>query len=471
MTVDYNRLTRHQLINWTLVFQLKSMQSYLSLNDIIEISQLNKLHRLKLEGQIFKTLTLAELHFIKDPNYFMNYNKRSSYIFNSQAVGQYFKKLVSAGDDHNNYNPWVHGLRSQLKSFFQLTKVLKFSYFDKANYYIFPLTALFNNLNQLRINGSWVSIYDFFMVINCLPNLELLEVNDVRFVKLLEKDLPIDKLFIPNSLKKLYYKDCFLELNSIINPYKFLFNPPAKYRNNRISFDLPPHNLPNLKTLEYATQGELPSFILMALNFNPQLLNLKLQTKYFTLPVMEILTKSNKLKSLKLDYDTLDTEYMESITIPSFPTIDSLHVTYVYSLNSHIIQKICLACPNLTELNLYMPDFNSKFISTILVTLRKLKSLQLSTDDEMMKMWDLTHYNVKYLTLKVKCSKETEILLPAKKTKLMKARILCSGGGDKMKIFEDMRWKYMGSSSWRIKMKGDWILVTRTASSISFVTV
>jgi hypothetical protein len=455
------------------------MQSYLTLNDLIEISQLNKLHRIKLEGQIFKIITLAELHFIKDPTYFMNYNKRSSYIFNSQAVGQYFKKLVGAGDEQNYYSvfkstkidPWVHGLRSELKSFFQLTKVLKFSYFDKANYYIFPLTALFNNINQLRIHGSWVSIYDFYMVINCLPNLELLEVNDVRFVKLLEKDLPIEKLFIPNTLKRLYYKDCFLELNSIINPYKFLFNPPAKYRTNRISYDLPPHNLPNLKTLEYATQGELPSFILMALNFNPQLLNLKIQTKYFTIPVMEILTKSNKLKSLKLEYDVLDTEYMEGITIPPFRSIDSLHVTYVYTLNSHIIQKICLACPNLTELNFYMPDFNSKFISTILQTLPRLKSLQLSTDDEMMKIWDLTHYNVKYLTLKVRCSKETEIMLPAKKTRLMKASILCTGGGDKRKIFDDLKWNYMGSSSWRVRMKGDWILVTRAASSISFSTI
>ncbi|KXN66822.1 hypothetical protein CONCODRAFT_168075 [Conidiobolus coronatus NRRL 28638] len=359
-------------INWLNIIFSADFLDYLELNLLKEVSLTSKLIRDKIKPRLFRNLELStsvfELNF-KD-NIFIEYINRcvypETYTTTTIDCDNYLNSL-SVEKSLNDFT-------SSLKDIKMFAKSLNFEEAQRAEYYLFPIINVFDNLTSLRLNFIAAPLSAFNKLGESLNNLKCLEVIDVTLYNRHIDSLNSDQINIPINLSFLDISYlAIVSSNSLLNPHEFLLNQyPQETRRN---FHLSSASIPTLKKLSYFNDEDINSELYSFLKTNPNLESLSIKS------LSDKLT--NQLKFIKC-LEVYNVEYINTKEkAPVLKNTAKLWVKSAYPEHYENIMKLCSICPNLTDLHLTMISDNSvqnsinSFLLPLVSSLSLLKTLRL----------------------------------------------------------------------------------------------
>jgi hypothetical protein len=359
-------------INWLNIIISTDFFEYLDLELLKEVSMASRLVREKINLHLFGNLELStrvfEINFKN--NIFTEYINRcvypESYTITSIDDDQYLNEL----NIENGLNDFIYSLKD-IKRF---AKSFNFEEAQRAEYYLFPIINVFDNLVSLRLNFIAAPLDAFNKIGTSLKSLKGLEVIDVTLCKPHFDNASSDQVNFPPNLS--FLDISFLTIatfDGLSNPHEFLLNQCSqKSRNN---FHLPSISIPNLKKLSYFNDENINSELYSFLEVNPNLEILSI--KSFSENFIE------QLKSIKC-LEVYNVEYIntkEKVSVLN--NIEKLWIKNVYTEYYENIKKLCSLCPKLENLNLTMRQGDSvqnsidRFLVPLVTNLTLLKTLKL----------------------------------------------------------------------------------------------
>ncbi|KXN67437.1 hypothetical protein CONCODRAFT_72964 [Conidiobolus coronatus NRRL 28638] len=190
-----NRLNSKN-IKWDVILILFEVQQYLTINDSIQISLLNKLLRLKLKRKVFNEVQIWYSNLSQD----LDFSNSNFSKFKNDLVGGL--ETIQAKINYK-ISPFIDELISEIDWFSTYFKSLKLSYLGRECYFILNSINKFNQLSCLIMCDCYVALKDFNQLMSKLNKLERLSLQDIKFMKN-NSEGPIESdTTLPVSLREL----------------------------------------------------------------------------------------------------------------------------------------------------------------------------------------------------------------------------------------------------------------------------
>jgi hypothetical protein len=435
-------------IKWHDLFILHEFQQYLTRNDFIEISILNKVLRQKLKHIIFYSIEINEEFLRSLPNYFRQFSfmrlkmsKRelqANLNFKSEKIDPFISELVKRIDTFANY-----------------LKYLKLSGIAQSGYYIIPSITASNNLTSLSLSNIVVNMGDFYSLLPKLEKLECLDLEELRLIRLLDEEIIEHGAPISSTLKELSISGIYINSTDTPNfPYKFVFDGYLSFRENTFYFKLNHH--PNLKKFKLYSTIYSIEFVLDFLALNTQLTDIRLPVEYFTTEYINILSNSNNINSIHIDTNDVDANFFTGQNFVQLNSLNSLTITLPNKYRYIRVYDIIYICPNLTKLDIAVTTYTSEFITKILKKLKLLKILKLKVQNISSEVIDLNIFsNVEIVRMDVKEYRTIHYTLPKPPMKFKSITFSLSPLNDDS--FNLMRQRYKNDPNWKITLSNSYM--------------
>ncbi|KXN67706.1 hypothetical protein CONCODRAFT_10156 [Conidiobolus coronatus NRRL 28638] len=348
--------------SWDCIFIETSIDSYLSIDDIVELSLASKFLRTSLFQALFNKINFHKLckfnyfnSFISgeeiDPSQLKVTAYKAAYdnaLFNDFDINDLkyfynpFKDLTSYYKaDRNNFKTRLQVYKRQLKSLFMRE-------IDDYFHILYEMPSLFSNLRSLTFSSSTLPLNLCQYLFNNLIHLKSLTLVGCKF---LQSSINPIQLKFPRSIEKLTLGYCHIQyiLNNS-DPIPYLLGEGLLLETSE--FPLSPLNIPKLESLTFF--GFLGSYnnILDFLRLNPQIKRLFLEGTSLTYKVIELLSSRHILSNLTMisDFNLRLEDESETIQIPSLETIRNLETCLpIKSVNLH---QLPIIFPQITSLTL-----------------------------------------------------------------------------------------------------------------------
>jgi hypothetical protein len=370
------------LIQWELVFLIHEFKKCLFLKDIIELSLLSKMLRIKLKPLIF---TCIELNLKKLSN------RRSCFVdkedqlpvINRTIIEKFLNfSLVSNNEDDfkvTKIDPFINSIESEFSTNCQYSKVIRLVNLGKPCFYIFPLISFFNNLTQLKVVKCNISIKDFNTCTDGLKNIEILELVNAEFIEIVEGKSIIKGIKLPDSIKELSWFDNIVASSfNQSSAYDFL---SKRILMSSTKFDPPAANFPELKRLKYPFNARHPRFLIAFLQNNPQLASISLPFDNINNSHLKYLSINTTITEFWLDFKNISLLGQMSL-YPTLPCIKTLVLLNFNMIQYESVRNLIISCTNLLKLTfVYTPPWsnNNNFIYEL-----KLKYPELEIESKVM---------------------------------------------------------------------------------------
>jgi hypothetical protein len=386
--------------NWLNIIIQKDFIQYLEFELLKEAALISKIVREKLKPRLFSNLELSTNNYdIKvEDNLF---NEFLNYCVNPESQPYSPKKIkyrLQILDVETSIKDYIN----QLKNFKNFAKRFYFDELKRAEYYLFPIISIFNNLTSLRLNHCFIPLIGFYKLGESLSNLKSIELVLVTFIKLPKEKIKPEDIDFSRSLAHLDIYHCSVSNVKLpLSPVKFLLSDDSRVATS--SYILPNVTIPTLKNLSFIENDENNSGLKAFLTANPNLHSLNIE-KFD----MNIIQKLNSLYSLEFDI----IEYIDTkLQSPILESIKKLKINSVYLDYFENIKKLCSLCPKLQELHFNMTYTEqvqssiNNFISPVLSNLRQLEVLNLTLTNEEEENLDITQFsNIKSIILETESS-------------------------------------------------------------------
>jgi hypothetical protein len=273
------------------------------------------------------------------------------------------------------------------------------------HYYIEEMALQFKNVYHIDLSLISVPFVSLSKLFNTLLNIQSLRVNSIRAFKFNSNQVQNNEaLVLPCSLKRLNWEDNFIYniTNFEGDPIDFDYHLVDQDTLNDEVLELNPQYLSKLEHLTYNSFDSNSQVINKFLELNPQLKSIEC-TYYGPMlsTLLSLLESFTFISNLKLEFYLRTPEDLPAFTFPTFSNITTLTFDYYDNLGFGIIHKICVNCPNLSNLSAIYYMTNMDLFNNLLDNLTKLKVLTLT--NELTVNWELklnNHYNLEYLNLK-----------------------------------------------------------------------
>jgi hypothetical protein len=367
-------------VKWDNILILPELIKNLNLRTLAEVSLVSLLVRAKIKSTIFKQIKFSTIHFTR----YMHNTDSLIWVYFFEKYG--FMSRISNLEvpDRSKYkelklDSTINEFTYSLAEVKQLVKVCNFYDIDKAGYYMLPIFNLFENLTNLKLQNSLVSLKSFCELSRSLKYLEIIEFIRVTFVKTLSEDLKHADIKFPESLKKLTF--IVVGINSVesITPYNFLFDKSEVRTSD--DFSLFPISIPSLRCFTFSQGGYRDSGLNQFLASNPQLECLSINTNLIDQFKVDYLSN---LKKLVIEDNYIDSD----ITFSNVESIEEIEFKFLERNLFPFIQNLCLNTINLNRLT-FMLDMNEEtmprmldFVENVIINCNGLKFLKLNIIDK-----------------------------------------------------------------------------------------
>ncbi|KXN66759.1 hypothetical protein CONCODRAFT_168100 [Conidiobolus coronatus NRRL 28638] len=318
-------------IDWCFVLNLKEFNSYLSLTDAIEISQLNNLCRQKQKPKLFsilkyglknEDLTIFNRELVKGKLNFENIVK--DFINEApKTISQYFVELAI----HNYFNI----------------------------YKLVPIVDIFNNLNSISIFNIFIPLKVIVASCERLRFLKALKLEKVTLVQF-QTDLNTGPLLkLPSEFSCLVLSDCYLIKSELTeDPLKLAYN----YDNEAISKNqlyMLDQNFSNLESYTViGSKSTVTPALIDFLDRHPLITNLTLSSNLLTQNALNFISELPSIKNLNIEDRGID----PSLIIPIFPHIRNFKLYFHSSQFNSIGHEFYTKLTNLNSLSMnYFRNF------------------------------------------------------------------------------------------------------------------
>jgi hypothetical protein len=444
-------LVNSKSIKWEVILNLFEVQQYLSIDDFIRISLLNKLLRSKLKRKIFHRVQICYSNLSQA----LDFSNSDYFRFENDFVGD-----LEAIKARLNYkiDPFIDELISEIECFSTYFKSLKLSFLGRECYFILNSIYSFNQLSCLIMCDCYIGLKDFNQLMSKLSKLEKLDLQDIKFMKdsmegPIESDIALPTSLIELSLSNLHLGTA----NNLINLYQSLFNYDTNI-NTEVLY-LPPQHLPNLKKFLLYTAIEDNNFINDFISLNPQLLSIKLSYSNLNFEFFKILSKNNNLKHAQMEFNYYEENIFNEESLPVLHSLNSLFIPYISRVGGGYLRiyQIIDACPNLTKVDFAIKDYNVNLINRIIENLKQLNTMVLKIYNLSTKEVDLTLFkNIKCLKLSIFSDYIINYKLPSPPIELRSVTI--SANKEYIENYNFMKKTYKDGSGWVIKLAGEAII-------------
>jgi hypothetical protein len=359
-------------INWLNIIIKQDFIQYLESDLLKEVALISKLVRDKLKPQLFRNVELST------NNYYINFKDNLlvellDYCINSECQPYSYRTIkhrLKILDVESSLKDFMYSLKD-VKIF---TKNFYFDEMERAEYYLFPIISIFENLTSLRLNRCFIPLIEFYKLGESLSSLKNIKLVKVTFVKLHKEKIKIENIKFPHRLTHLDIYYCRVVRTKLpLNPVNFFFSKNTELAS--INYTLPYISIPSLKNLSLIENVDNNTGVKTFLSANPNLHSLNIET--FD---MSIIQKLNSLDSLEFGIiEHIDTR----LQAPALKGVRKLKIGAVYFGYFKNIMKLCSLCPNLQEVRFDMTYTDqvqysiNNFLSPIFSNLYKLKFVRL----------------------------------------------------------------------------------------------
>jgi hypothetical protein len=440
---NFKENSRIKKLKYESVLIFTEIWQYLSIQDLIEVSLVNRYLRTKLVGRILAEINLTYYHLSQLPNYF---NNRA--IEKNESIDEDIKLNFK----HYKIDPFVNELVNEMKGYSRYFKSFEFFDLARDGYFIVPLTLNFANLTTLKICECMLDLENFNEVLKRLDKLKMLELFNISLFKQPGEIAAIKEAILPSSLKALYLSNIYLYTTDFTKyPYKFLFDFTVEFEEEY--YYLPLQRTPNLEEFELYETTYDEEYLSKFLELNPQLSKLRLPFSSFTYKTISTLSKSNRLKYLTIDFSYY---YGGNFNIIDLPLLDSVNSLFVFSTRArdcNHINSVIRVLPNITKVKLITEEFDQVFISYMLNLCKQLKFFNLKVGKFKFNNLDLSIFSkVEGLKLCFTANNAIKYSLPESSMKLKSLYI----SSDKYykESYDLLKETYKSDYDWKIKLIG-----------------
>lgn len=446
-----------QKIHWELVFFIREFKEYIDINDLIELSSISKLIRLKLTPALFRCVEFNNQNLSMRSNYFANEEDR--WKMNNKSIIKKFKSYSKRVFDRNAefkssiIDPFVDNIQVELKSYQEYIKEFKFISLEKPCYYIFHISEIFTGLSKLTLFDVYINLNGFINAMKALDNLNKLDLKLVTFEKLL-RSMSYNQDIFPQSIVELYIDECTVSSSKLPNkPFKYLFDMNLEC--SRFAIQFKPSRLPKLKILSLKS-NDLPSYyISLWIAMNQHLLDIRFNNVNLREMELDFIVQTNVLQSLEIDFISNDYSGI-SLDIPLLISIQYINIRNIMA-QYPIVKQLIYSCPNITKLELELMHYNEEYITDLESKLINLKYLSLNLcqlDKTKFKVPNLIYTN--FLNINFTTSSVEELILPSRNNFL----IISISYAYKLVDIVEFREIHKSYANWNINQKNDFILFT-----------
>ncbi|KXN67233.1 hypothetical protein CONCODRAFT_19759 [Conidiobolus coronatus NRRL 28638] len=323
--------------NWSYLLSTRDISIYLGINNILELSLINKLIRSKLKSLVYRKLTLNEDNLLK--------------FFTSQ-------ECIEVGDNLKDF-------RNYCRSFI----------FDSISndFPIFSAVDHFDRLTSLSLIFVKLPLFDLIKILNKLSLLESLTLRLVLANKELDEEQLIHKIILPKTLKSLTW----VEVN---NAWQYVSNERNALTLRQISHHiiyLGEQYCPNLTQLTYDIEPvvrheNIANFI----KCNPQLKSININLDSLNYSILDTIHKNNQLTKLAIRFKNNDSHSIPPIEF-ILSSVKRFEIDGYKSDTIPLIAQLTQQMPNIQNLSIPYESYYIPFINSIILNLPKLTHLEL----------------------------------------------------------------------------------------------
>ncbi|KXN70681.1 hypothetical protein CONCODRAFT_70477 [Conidiobolus coronatus NRRL 28638] len=373
-------------INWELIFINNSeFKGYLNSCDIMEMSKLSKLVRLKLKSGLFENITIG--HTIDD------------FIVNEYSK---LNSVPSCNADLSNLSvkEYIPLFRKYIQNIIPYIKRINIIS-GASHYQLLEVSNQLARISILSIYQTRISLSAFQSAINKFQYLESLSIKKTSFIIYKNEKDSVNNIKLPSSLK---YLNWSLSKSYIVT----LERDPQliKYSYGRTLIEgsyilIQPEHFSNL--VKYSSDLSHPDMDKELASLNPNLVSISLNIFLLTREKVSILKSLQSIKKLELSITQVycDKQFFNF----NFPNLTHLCFHYAARKNWPILVNVILSSPNLSEFNIGTKSYTNCNIFELINIIKKLKKLTIRPDyTEELDFKDFkSNSNLNYLEIWYRC--------------------------------------------------------------------
>jgi ribosome biogenesis protein Tsr3 len=363
-------------IKWDFILtNIDEFKEYFENSDLIEVSKLSKLARLKLRRYIFENIIISS-----------NVDEAIIYeILESKAcAGNSIINLSNLAFDE--YIVWFNRSIHKILPYIKHLNIINFG----NHHHLLEITNFISHLSSLKIHSATLSLTAFQAVLDRLQNLESLSATLSHFIQFRREGNDFVSVRLPNNIQSLVWISCKASLWDLDEDPKSINYTYNKLilRQGLCQFQL--NSYPSL--ISYSSQIDSDIFDRQILELNPQLSRLNYTISSLEDNVITLFNLFQNIKSLELNIFYVYRD-ISDVNL-NFPKLTYLSISGLDVRNSQFLKKMVLSSPSLIDLKIDWNDNSG--LSVIEATLISLVNRKLNFKKLSIKARDQANLNFEY---------------------------------------------------------------------------